>query len=222
MEYIDAKCPSCSPDAPAPHIVLKSNKELLLQCENCMHVHKERKSRKTLVRVIVSKGEESLRTRAMLSGVIRKGDEFVIDDETTGEAIPVQVTSIEVKDKRKYSAPAEEIKTLWARAIEEVVVKIAVSYRETTESIELRVPGDREFAVGDKVKVNKRELKIEKIKIRDGGFKRREGAVAKAKDVRRIYATSGVIEKKRIKRAGERVVIKKRVAVWSLKRKETG
>ena len=222
MEHIDAKCPSCSPLKPVPHIVLKSNKELLLQCGNCRHVHKERKPGKTLVRVIVSKGEESLHTRAMLSGVIRKGEEFVIDDEATGEAIPVQVTSIEVEDKRKYSAPAEDIKTLWAREINEVVVKIAVSYKETTESIELRVPGDREFIVGDKVKVNKRELKIAKIKIREGGFKRREGAAAKAKDIRRIYAASGIIEKKRIKRAGERVVIKKRESVWSLKRKETG
>jgi uncharacterized Zn finger protein len=181
-----------------------------------------KKPKKALVRVIVSKGEKSIHARAVLSGMIRKGDELVIDDETTGEASLAQVTSLEVGDKRKESAAAEEIKTIWARGIDEVLVKIAVSHRETTESIEMRVPGEREFVIGEKVKVNNRELKIIRIKIRDGCFKSRKGFAVKAKDIRRIYADSGVREPKRISRAGERVVIKKRESVWSLKSRRTG
>lgn len=190
--------------------------------EECMHVHKEKKPKKALVRVIVSKGEKSIHARAVLSGMIRKGDELVIDDETTGEAIPVQVTSLEAGDKRVDYASAEDIKTIWARAIDEVIVKIAVSYRETTESIELRVPGDKEFIIGEKVEANNRKLKITRVKIRDGGFKSRKGVAIKAKDIRRIYADSGIREPKRISRAGERVVIKKRESVWSLKSRRTG
>lgn len=185
-------------------------------------VHKAVKPREVQVRVIVSKGNESFHRRALLSGIIKTGDELIIEDEAAGEVIPVQVTSIEVSDKRLDFAPAEDIKTIWARAIEEAIVKIAVHHRETTESIEMRVPGDREFVIGEKVAVNNRELKIVRVKIRDGVFKSRKGIAIKAKDIKRIYADSGIREPRKISKRGERVVIKKRESVWSLKHKRTG
>ncbi len=223
MEKIETECPSCSPAEPVPHTVLKGTREVLLQCEECRSVHRQIKPKNVLVRVIVSKRGESLHTSAMLSGTIRKGDELVIDDEATGEASLVEVTSIEAGDKRLEEAGAEDIKTIWARAIDEVLVKIAISQHETTESLEMRVPGEREFVIGDKVEVNGRKLKIIRIKIRDGGFKSRKGAAVAAKDIRRIYADTGFAMPKKIKRAGgERVIIKKRESVWSLKSKRTG
>ena len=221
MEKIDAVCPSCSPYEPVCHVLLKGTKEMLLQCGECGSVHKEQKPREVQVRVIVSKGKESLHMRALLSGIIKTGDELLIDDEKTGETNLVKVTSIEVDDKRKESAAADVIKTIWARAIDDVLVKIAVPHRQTTESIEMRVPGDREFVIGEKIEVNNRGLKIIRIKIRDGGFKSRKGIVIKAKDIRRIYADSGTREQ-RIFSKGERVKIKKRESVWSLKFKKTG
>ena len=133
MEKIEIPCPLCSPDNPVPHKILKGTKEALLQCEECGSVHKEKKPKNVLVRVILSKGEKSIHTRAMLAGMIRKGDELVIDDEATGEAALAQVTSVEVGDKRMDKGLAEDIKTIWARAIDEVIVKIAVSHREITE-----------------------------------------------------------------------------------------
>ncbi len=193
----------------------------MFQCEECGEVHSEREQRKVPVRVIVSIGDKSVRMRSMLSGIIRAGDELVVDDETSGEAYPVQVSSIEVGDKRIESARVEEIKTIWARAIDEVVVKIAISHRETTESIEMKVPGDREFTIGEKIKVDSRELKMIRIKIRDGGFKSRKGIAVKASDIKRIYVESGIREPQRFSKGGERVVIKKRESVWSLKHKKT-
>jgi len=223
MENIETICPSCSPDNPVPHTILKGKKDVLLQCDECKSVHKEKKARNVLVRVIVSKGKESIHTKAMLSGMIRKEDELIIDEEATGETYLVKITSIEAGYKRPDEANAEEIKTIWARAIDEAIVKFAVSHRETTESISMRVPGDREFVIGDKVEVNNRKLKIIRIKIRDGGFKSRKGIAVKAKDIKRIYADSGIKEPKRFSRAvGERIVIKKRESVWSLKSKGTG
>ncbi len=220
MEKIEIECPSCSPAEPVPHIVLKGTKDVLLQCEECGSVHKQKKPKNVLVRVIVSKRGESIHTRAMLSGTIRKGDELVIDDEATGEASLVKVTSVEVGDKRVDEAGAEVIKTIWARAIDEVLVKIAISQRETTESVEMRVPGDREFVIGDKVEIHGRKLKVIRIKIRDGCFKSRKGVSVRAKDIKRIYADSGFKMPKKISRAkGERVVIKKRESVWSLSSK---
>jgi uncharacterized Zn finger protein len=194
MKNIDTSCPSCSP---------------------------EKKEKKVPVRVIVSIGEKSLRIRTLLSGVIRVGDKLVMDDETSGVAYPVHISSIEVDDKRKESAQADEIKTIWVRAIDEVVVKIAISHRETTESIEMTVPGDREYVIGEKIEVDSRELKIIRIKIRDSGFKSRKGIAIKASDIKRIYAESGRKEPKRFSKAGERIVIKKRESVWSLKNKKT-
>lgn len=194
MKNIDTPCPSCSP---------------------------EKKEKKVPVRVIVSIGEKSLRIRTLLSGVITVGDELVMDDETSGEAYPVHISSIEVGDKRKESAQADEIKTIWARAIDEVVVKIAISQRETTESIEMKVPGDREFIIGEKIKADNRELKIIRIKIRDSGFKSKKGVAIKASDIKRIYAESGQREQRRLSKGGERIVIKKRESVWSLKTKKT-
>ena len=223
MEYIETICPSCSPDIPVNHIILKGRKDELLQCQECKSVHTEKKPTSSFVRVIVSKGKESVNTRAVLSGIIRKDDEIVIDDEETGEAYLVKTTSIEVGDKRQDEARAQDIKTIWARAIDEAIVKFAISHRETTESISMRVPGDREFVIGDKVEVNNRQLKIVRIKIRDGGFKSRKGVAVKAKYIKRIYADSGIKEPKRFSKAkGERVVIKKRESVWSLKSKATG
>ncbi len=218
MQYKEILCPACSPDEPVTHKVLKST---LFQCEECGDVHCETEDRKIPVRVIVSIGDKSVRIRTMLSGIVRVGDELVVDDETSGEAYPVNVSSIEVGDKRKESARAEEIKTIWARAIDEVVVKIAISHRETTESIEMKVPGDREFTIGEKIKVDSRELKIIRIKIRESGFKSRKGVAIKASDIKRIYAESGQKEPRRISNRGERVVIKKRESVWSLKHKKT-
>lgn len=193
MKNIETPCPSCSP---------------------------EKKEKKVPVRVIVSIGEKSLRIRTLLSGIIRVGDELVMDDEASGVAYPVHISSIEVDDKRKESAQADEIKTIWGRAIEEVVIKIAISHRETTESIEMKVPGDREYVIGEKIKVDSRELKIIRIKIRDSGFKSRKGVAIKASDIKRIYAESGRKEPRRFSKAGERIVIKKRESVWSLKNKK--
>ena len=195
--------------------------EYIEKCEECRAVHKEKKPRNVPVRVIVSRGEKSIHMSTLLSGVINVGDELVVDDENTGEAYHVQVISIEVGDKRKDSSRAEDIKTVWVRAIDEVVVKIAISHRETTESIDMRVPGDREFIIGEKIDVSGRGLKVIRVKIRDGGFKSRKGISVKARDVKRIYADSGIKEPKRFSKAGERVVIKKRDSVWTLKRKKT-
>lgn len=218
MENIETICPSCSPDDPVPHTVLKGKKNIILQCDECKSVHKEKKPGSFLVRVIVNKGKESIHAKAMLSGLIRKEDELLIDDEKTGEAFLVKVTSIEIGDKRPEEAEAKDIKTIWSRAIDEAIVKFAISHRETTESVSMRVPGDREFVIGDKVEVNNRKLKIIRIKIRDGGFKSRKGVAICAKDIKRIWADSGIKEPKRFSKArGERIIVKKRESLWSLR-----
>jgi len=62
-------------------------------------------------------------------------------------------------------------------------------------------------------------LRIIRIKIRDGGFKSRKGVAIQAKDIKRIWGHSG--EKMPVilsKSKGERIIVKKRDSVWSLKK----
>lgn len=226
MENIEIECPSCSPEEPVSNTILKDAKEMLLQCDECgsIHRHKKEKEEKDMpVRVIVSKDETSFHRNAMLSGRIRIGEELLIDDEVTGEANLVEVTSIEVGDKRKDSANAKDIKTIWARATDEVTVKVAVNYREITDSIEIKVSGNREYVIGEKITVNGKSVKIVRIKIRDGCFRSRKGIKIPAKYVKRIYTEPMVMEPRRIARSsrseGGRAIIKKRDSVWSLKAK---
>lgn len=222
MERIEVECPSCSPTTPVPHVVLKGTKEVRVQCEACGSVQRRKKPRDVQVRIIVSKGDQSFHRKAVLSGRIQMGDEFLVDDEATGEADLVQVTSLEVGEKRESSGDAEDIRTIWARTVDEVPVKISVPHKEVTESIEMRVPGDREFVVGETIRVNSRELVLKQIKIRDGNFKRRKGASAAAKEIKRIYAEPEFRERRTLSKRGRRVVIKKRDSLWSLKSKGTG
>ena len=192
VEIAEAECPSCSPDEPTTHIILKHGG--LIKCEECGYVHAVSVPKKKVIRlrVIVSRQKESSVQEIEVNedDVIRVGDEFVVEqknDEVSG----VQVQSIEVKTKgRPDVAIAKDIDTLWARTIDEVIVKIAVQKGAITESINYKVHGDFEFTVGDTLKLQGYEAEITSIKERDGGHQKRKGKVSLAKDIKRIYSRS--------------------------------
>jgi uncharacterized Zn finger protein len=191
-EIAEAECPSCSPDEPTTHVILKHDG--LVKCEECGYVHAVHVPKKKVIRlrVIVSRHKESSVQEIDVNedDVIRVGDEFVVEHEND-EVSGVRVQSIEVKTKgRPEEAVAKDIDTLWARTIDEVIVKIAVQKGAITESINYKVGGDFEFTVGDNLKVQGYEAAITSIKTRDGGHYKREGQIVKAKDVRRIYSKS--------------------------------
>jgi uncharacterized Zn finger protein len=83
---------------------------------------------------------------------------------------------------------AGEIETLWARTIDDVIVKIAVQEGPVTESVNYKTSGDHEFDVGGIIKLKGYEVVVVSIKTRDGGHAKREGQFVKAKDVKRIYS----------------------------------
>lgn len=214
MEKTQAVCPSCSPNVPVSHTVLKNTKEMLLKCKICNTVHKHKKPREVGVRVIVSKGGVSFQSKAMLSGTIRIGDEFIVDDESIGEATLVQVTSIEVGNKRERSASAEDIKTIWARDVDEVTVKISLPKGKVTQSIEMKVDGNKEFVVGEKLRLDHKELRIKQIKLKKGSFKRKKGVAIAAKYIHRIY-----VEADKPVKTSKNII---RDSVWSLRSRRTG
>lgn len=177
-----------------------------------------------MLRVIVSRGTTSLRSRITIGEnyEFAAGNELIVDDEVTGAVTPVEITSLESGGKRLERALAADIDTVWARAIDEVAVKIAVSSGRTTRSIELTVPGEQEFRVGDSGTSLGIEYRIHSILQRDGASKDREGSAVQAKNIKRIYAKLLSETKPKIRKRSERVAIRsKGMPVWSLRQKKS-
>ncbi len=191
IEIAEAECPSCSPDEPTTHIIIKEGG--LVKCEECGYVHAVPAKKKKIIklRVIVSRQQESSVQEIELSedDVIHVGDEYVVehDDEVSG----VKIQSIELKTKgRPEEAVAKDVDALWARAIDDVIVKIAVQKGAITESINHKVNGDFEFTVGNNINLPGYEAVITSIKEREGKHNKRKGQVSKAKDIKRIFSRS--------------------------------
>jgi uncharacterized Zn finger protein len=188
LELIEAACPQCSPKEDVRHTVVKRN---LLKCEQCGFVHRLPHEKKKVVRlkVIVSRGGESSPQQLEVNEdeVLHAGDEFVVDigDEVSG----VRVVSLELHTSgRAENAKAKDVRTIWARAIDEVIVKIAIQRRGETESLDYKINGDYEFTVGDLMKLQGKDVTITGIKVRNGGIFKRIGKSIKAKDIKRIYS----------------------------------
>ncbi len=188
MEVVEAACPRCSPEEEVMHTVVKSH---LVKCGQCGFIHRlpHEKKKAIKVRVIVSRQQESSTQEVEVNEdeELHAGDEFIVDvgEEVSG----VRVQSLELKTGgRSERALARDVRTIWARAIDEVIVKIAVQQREKTESLDYKVNGDYEFTIGDVMRLKGYEVLISAIKARDGGLFKREGKSVRAKDIRRIYS----------------------------------
>lgn len=188
IDIVEAACPQCSPEEAVMHTVVKSH---LLKCEQCGFIHRLPHEKKKVIqlRVVVSRGSESSTQQLEVDEdeKLHAGDEFVID---VGEDVSgVHIQSLELHTGgRSESAKAKDVRTIWARAIDEVIVKIAVQRLGETQSLDYKINGDYEFTIGDVMKLQGYEVCISSIKVRDGGIFKRAGKAIKAKDIRRIYS----------------------------------
>ncbi len=192
LEIAEAECPSCSPDEPTIHVILKEGG--LVKCEGCGYVHAVHVPKKKVIRLRVIVSRHNVSSVQFIDvnedDIIRVGDEFVVEHEND-EVSGIQVQSIEVKTHgRPDDAVAKDVETLWGRTIDEVIVKIAVQKGALTESINYKVNGDFDFTVGDNLKLQGDEAVITSIKVRDGAHSKRKGQVVKAKDIKRIFSRS--------------------------------
>ena len=122
----------------------------------------------------------------MFSGeVVAIGDHVAA--ECGDEVIGVEVTSIEVGDKRVRRAEAEEVTALWTRGIEQVVVKASIHSGRTTIPLYQTAEGEEVFVVGETYTFGGKQIKISHIKLRDGPVIRKEGWKTVARRVKRIY-----------------------------------
>lgn len=198
---VGVTCPSCSPSVPTEHEVLSTGGQYTVRCTECDHVHKTTIDDRTVRRdVVVSQDGDSFTTDVEVppGEPLAVGDEFVVESETG--VFVVRVTSLEIGEERRVDeAEAETVRTVWTRDVGNVTVDVTVHPPEggghdRTRGVEVHVPGDHEFVVGEHEDLGDHDIEVERIRLRETavGYEHyqleRPGDAALAKDVLRLYA----------------------------------
>lgn len=156
-----------------------------MRCENCGMVHSIQKERERLVslRVIVNKDRcsQSYFIKIPAQDMLHAGDELLVDDASQ-DVVMTEITSLET-DRRVEAAAAENVRTVWARATEEVPLKISVYRNGLTHSLKIMVHGDEVVEVGETREADGFRFCVVKIKLRAEGF----ADAAVAKDIVRVW-----------------------------------
>lgn len=198
-ERVAVPCPACSPEAETVHEVLKEGGHATVRCIDCSHVHKtEIPEQRTVERnVVVSQDDESFPASVDVPAeeTLATGEEFLL--ETDEAILTVRITSLELAEGRVDEAVAEDVETIWGRAVGNVSVNVTAHPKsgthDETRSITLHVPGDYEFVVGERDELGGEEFTVEGIYVREDahGYEfdklDHEGDSAEAKDVKRLY-----------------------------------
>ncbi|WNY27431.1 HVO_0476 family zinc finger protein [Methanolapillus ohkumae] len=189
---IELKCPSCSPQDETWHQIIKSGQSPVARCMDCGQINSYRISRpkKKTLKIIVSQMENTTVFQTTFNEEERffVDDEIIVDDDISGTAYPIVITSLGMKEQKRPAAFAKDLDTIWGRAIDEVTVKIAIQDKDITKSFDQKVPGDFSYIVGQNVKIDGKTYPIVSIKIRGGGFRSKAGETVLAKKIKRVYA----------------------------------
>lgn len=192
-------CPACSPASETVHEVLSEGGHATVRCIDCSHVHKEElPEEETLTKnVVVSQSGDSFSEAADVPAgeTLAVGEEFLL--ETDEAIVTVRITSLEREEGRVEEAPAEEVRTIWGRAVGNVAVNVTAHPKsgehDETRSFKLQVPGDYEFTVDETDELSGEEFTVEGIYVRDDAvgydFDKLDhpGDEAVAKDIKRLY-----------------------------------
>ncbi|WP_254765863.1 HVO_0476 family zinc finger protein [Salinilacihabitans rarus] len=202
QDRIPTTCPSCSPELETVHEVLSpGGGALTVRCGECGHVHKiqPEREREVTLDVVVSQEGESFTANVTTpeDETVAVGDEFLLETEEV--LATVRVTSVEVGDDRRVEeAPADEVRTVWTREVDNVAVDVTIhpkdGRRDDSRSVTVYVPGDYEFAVGAVEEFGDDEFEVDAFVVRGDatGYRRdryeHEGDTVLAKDAKRVYA----------------------------------
>jgi uncharacterized Zn finger protein len=171
-----------------------------VRCTECGHVHKTRVEEPDTrpVDVVVSQDGESFSATedVPVTETLAVGEEFVLDAEEA--LMTVRITSLQVGDEqRAEEAAAEDVATIWTRAVDNVAVNVTVhptdGNRDESRNVKLRVPGDREFVVGAEQSFGDERFEVEGIHVADDavGYDHEkldvDGDTVLAKDAKRVY-----------------------------------
>ena len=183
-------CPICgSDDIEILNSKQKSSKkkfteEYLLKCEECGHVFKDVISLKKPrpYRLIISEQDKSHKTTIDLS----PSDELKCGDILLTELGQVEVTGIEVGDKRVNKSVLDDVNTIWASSIEiPARIGFSVDLHGKVDSYKVDLKRDFEIAPGDVVKIDKHIVKVHVIKTQE---RKLTSGFARAGVIKRVYS----------------------------------
>jgi len=181
------RCETCGE---VPHRILRGRIgggtelvfEGVVRCSKCGQVRSivRREPRPVRIPVIVSWLESSERTEIEFAPdeLVQVGEELEFGESR------IQVTAIEVADRRAQEAVAKDIATLWAKRVDKVRVRFSVSKGQRTVAHRLLAAPDEEFAVGEIVDLGKERAVIRHIRTSHRTV--REGTV-RADEIVRMY-----------------------------------
>ena len=162
----------------------KLTEEYLLRCEDCGHVYRNIISLKKPrpYRLIISEQDKSHKTTIDLS----PSDELKIGDVLLTELGQVEVTGIEVGDKRVGKSGLENVDTIWASSVEiPARIGFSVDLHGEVDSYKLDLERDFEIAPGDVVKIDNHIVKVHVIKTQE---RKLTSGFAKAAVIKRVYS----------------------------------
>ena len=187
------ECPVC--DDYTEHQVLKGKMgkasiEGTFRCNECGRVTSETVKIPELleVPVLFSDGDvtETSKTTIESNEIVAENDEFFMDDGRR-----VCVTHIDTVTRvNAKKAIATDVKRLWVKQFDVLVVKVSVNDDRRTYSLRVEAEPDDEFVVGTQLEFEDFNCLIHAIKTRTGLVKR---GAAEARDIVRVY---GKIRKK--------------------------
>lgn len=162
----------------------KLTEEYLLKCEECGHVFRNIISLKKPIpyRLIISEQDKSYKTSIDLS----PSDQLEVGDVLLSEVGQVEVTGIEVGDKRVDKSKLEDVDTIWASSVEiPARIGFSVDLHGEVDSYKLDLDRDFEIAPGDVVKIENHVVKVHVIKTQD---RKLTSGFAKAGVIKRVYS----------------------------------
>ncbi|MBQ2665312.1 HVO_0476 family zinc finger protein [Methanobrevibacter sp.] len=162
----------------------KLTEEYLLKCEDCGHVFRNIVSLKKPrpYRLIISEQDKSHKTTIDLS----PSDELQVGDALLSDVGQVEVTGIEVGDKRVDKSKLENVDTIWATSVEiPARIGFSVDLHGEVDSYKLDLERDFEIAPGDVVKIENHIVRVHVIKTQD---RKLTSGFAKAGVIKRVYS----------------------------------
>lgn len=162
----------------------KFTEEYLLKCEDCGHVYRNIISLKKPrpYRLIISEQDKSHKTTIDLS----PSDNLKVGDTLLSDLGQVEVTGIEIGDRRVNKSKLEDVDTIWASSVEiPARIGFSVDLHGEVDSYKLDLERDFEIAPGDIIKLDKHIVKVHVIKTQE---KKLTSGFAKAGIIKRVYS----------------------------------
>lgn len=162
----------------------KFTEKYLLKCEDCGYVYRNIISLKKPrpYRLIISEQDKSHKTTIDLS----PSDNLKVGDTLLSDLGQVEVTGIEIGDRRVNKSKLEDVDTIWASSVEiPTRIGFSVDLHGEVDSYKLDLERDFEIAPGDIIKLDKHIVKVHVIKTQE---KKLTSGFAKAGVIKRVYS----------------------------------